>query len=457
MMTEETITQILANPEKLAIFLESESNNGKRILVLERLGYLDKNFDKRPLIKLLSDPNDQIRYFAVKNLAKLRDFSLIDTFFYIATHDSASMVRREAVSGLGRLRDKSALPYLKKLASDKDPKVALQAIRGLLVFKNDSSVSNCLEVAKNHPNELVRDYIAKELGNRKDVVLPKHSYVNPKLKNVIINGDVLEILPSIPEESIHLTFTSPPYYNARDYSIYSSYSEYLSFLQRVFKEIHRITKEGRFFVLNTSPIIIPRVSRTHSSKRYPIPFDIHPLLIEMGWEFIDDIIWEKPEYTVKNRIAGFLQHRKPLAYKPNAVTEMIMVYRKKSVKLLDWNIHQYDTETVNNSKVHDGFETTNVWKIEPKYDRSHSAVFPIELCNKIIAYYSMVGDLVFDPFGGSGTMAKSAVGLGRSFLLTEIDNEYYENMKDSILQDNNYNQHKVGFLKSDEFLERMIK
>ena len=49
----------------------------------------------------------------------------------------------------------------------------------------------------------------------------------------------------------------------------------------------------------------------------------------MGWEYIDDIIWLKPEASVKNRVGGFQQHRKPLGYKPNTVTEMIMVYRKK--------------------------------------------------------------------------------------------------------------------------------
>lgn len=66
----------------------------------------------------------------------------------------------------------------------------------------------------------------------------------------------------------------------------------------------------------------------------------------MGWEFIDDIVWEKPEYSVKNRIGGFQQHRKPLAYKPNSVTEYLMVYRKQTDKLIDWNIHQWNPESV---------------------------------------------------------------------------------------------------------------
>ncbi len=84
------------------------------------------------------------------------------------------------------------------------------------------------------------------------------------------------------------------------------------------------------------------------------------------WEFIDDIIWVKPEASVKNRNAGFLQHRKPLAYKPNARTEYLMVYRKQTDKLIDWNIRQYDWQTVKESKVKDGYETSNVWNIDPK-------------------------------------------------------------------------------------------
>lgn len=103
------------------------------------------------------------------------------------------------------------------------------------------------------------------------------------------------------------------------------------------------------------------------SKRYPIPFDIHGPLIKMGWEFIDDIVWEKLEISVKNRNAGFLRPRKPLAYKPNAVTEYVMVYRKNTDKLIDWNIRQYDRKTVNESKVEDGCEFFFLTEKEPEY------------------------------------------------------------------------------------------
>ncbi len=65
-----------------------------------------------------------------------------------------------------------------------------------------------------------------------------------------------------------------------------------------------------------------------------------------------------------------------------------MVYRKSTEKLIAWNIRQYDWEAVQASKVPEGYETTNVWKIDPCFDKVHSAVFPVELCKRVIQYYS---------------------------------------------------------------------
>lgn len=259
------------------------------------------------------------------------------------------------------------------------------------------------------------------------------------MNNTIIHGDVANVIVNIPNNSIHLTFTSPPYYNTKNYSTYHSYQEYLDFLTNIFEQVHRITKEGRFFILNTSPVIVPRISRSHASKRLPIPYDIHPRLIKIGWEFIDDIIWVKPEPSVKNRTASFSQHRKPLAYKPNVITEMIMVYRKKTDKLIDWNINQYDDKTIQDSKILGNYETTNVWSIAPARDKIHSAVFPVQLCEKIIKYYSFKNDLVFDPFAGSGTVGKVATIMGRNFLLIEQKEEYINRIKTKLQKYCNYN------------------
>lgn len=249
------------------------------------------------------------------------------------------------------------------------------------------------------------------------------------MKNKVIHSDNLKLMKLLDNNTIDLTFTSPPYYNARSYSTYSTYDEYLKYLTTLFNMIHAITKEGKFLIVNTSPVIEPRISRSHSSIRYPIPFDLTYILTRNGWDFIDDIIWKKPEYSVKNRIGSFMQHRKPLAYKPNQVTEYIMVYRKKTKKLIDWNIKQYDNLTINNSKIFDEVNTTNIWEIMPKHDKNHPAVFPIELCNNILRYYSYENDVILDPFAGSGTLGVACEKMNRKYILIEKNNEYVEYMK----------------------------
>lgn len=435
-------------------FVNNTKENNKILFFLENLGYLPKDFDGSLLINFLNNKNSQIRLWAVKNIGKLINENYMSVLCEVAKKDSDTTVRREAVSSLGRMRNPKSKEYLFELLNDEDPKIVCQAIRGLLVFRDDNDVQNVLKPLIAHPNEMVKSVIYKEFfAEVKNKNEQSHTETYEYLKNVVVNADVREVLKYVPDESVHLTFTSPPYYNARDYSIYPSYKDYLLFLNEVFKEVHRITKEGRFFILNTSPIIIPRVSRAHSSKRYPIPFDIHPYLIEMGWEFIDDIIWLKPEASVKNRNAGFLQHRKPLGYKPNAVTEYLMVYRKKTEKLLDWNIHQYDWATVNESKVEDGYETTNVWKIEPTFDKVHSAVFPVELCKRVIKYYSFKGDLIFDPFAGSGTVGRTAKSLHRFFFLTEKDEKYFNYMKQKVHHKSLFKEKETSFLTLEKFIQ----
>ena len=81
-------------------------------------------------------------------------------------------------------------------------------------------------------------------------------------------GDSEYVLGEFKEESVDFTFTSPPYFNAREYSRYPSYELYLRKMSRVFNQVHRVTKEGKFLVVNTSPVIEKRASRAEQSKRY---------------------------------------------------------------------------------------------------------------------------------------------------------------------------------------------
>ena len=245
--------------------------------------------------------------------------------------------------------------------------------------------------------------------------------------NLIFEGDAHAFLSALPPEVVHLTFTSPPYYNARDYSQYSNYTEYLDTLEAIFSEVHRVTQPGRFLVVNSSPVIEPRAHRQAESRRYPIPYDIHHRLTAEGaWEFVDDIVWLKPAGSAKNRNGGFYQHRKPIAYKPNCITEMLMVYRKAGDALIDRTLAAYPKEIVDASLVADGYEITNVWALTPCSHAVHPAVFPMALAERVIAYYSMEGDTVLDPFGGVGTTAHAALRQKRNFMLCEQNPEYLE-------------------------------
>ena len=409
--------------------LAPENSEQTLQFVLKKLGRLPSDFDPNPFLDLLKHEYPNVRLLAVKNLGKLKDVTLLDAISEFAKGELNTTARREAVSTIGRMRTLKAIPLLIEFLNDPDPKVVLQAIRGLIIFKMRPEVQSALVLLANHPNELIQDVINQELNAKtesKQEKRPAHPKSLDALKNVIVHADVRDVLSATPNESIHLTFTSPPYYNARDYTLYESYAGYLQFLADIFREVHRVTKEGRFFVLNTSPVIIPRMSRAHASKRYAIPFDIHPMLTEIGWEFIDDIIWVKPERTAKNRNGGFFQHRKPLGYKANSVSEYVMVYRKKTNKLIDWNMRQYDEETVEASLVGGNYEKTNVWHIHPASDKVHPAIFPTDLAARIIQFFSFKGDIVFDPFAGIGTVGIAALTLERFFLLAEKEEGYVQ-------------------------------
>jgi len=256
------------------------------------------------------------------------------------------------------------------------------------------------------------------------------------LRNTVGMGDSEELLIDTPNESIDLVFTSPPYFNARpEYSDYINYEGYLLKMRKIINQCHRVLNEGRFFVINVSPVLIRRARRSEASKRIAVPFDLHRIFIEEGYDFIDDIIWVKPEGAgwATGRGRRFSADRNPLQYKAVPVTEYVLVYRKKTDKLIDWNIRKHpDRNIVKKSKIKDDYEKTNIWKIHPSFDKVHPAVFPLELAEKVISYYSFINDVVLDPFAGIGTVGEAAAKSERRFVLFEKKPEYIKEIKSKI-------------------------
>lgn len=287
-----------------------------------------------------------------------------------------------------------------------------------------------------------------KLENRKKT---KKEYKISSLRNTIGFGDCGELLEEMPAESVDLIFTSPPYFNARpEYSEFEEYESYLLKLRQVIRKCHRVLSEGRFFVINISPVLLRRASRNQASKRIAVPFDLHRIFIEEGYDFIDDIIWLKPEGAgwATGRGRRFAADRNPLQYKTVPVTEYVLVYRKHTDLLIDWHIRNHpDQEVVKASKIADGYERTNVWKINPVTNSKHPAAFPVELAEKVITYYSFKGDVVLDPFAGSGTVGLAAASLDRRFVLFESNFNYIELIRKLITEGNPTDLDSIIWLK----------
>lgn len=251
-----------------------------------------------------------------------------------------------------------------------------------------------------------------------------------ELRNTILLGDSEDTLADLPAESVDLVFTSPPYFNARpDYTEYAAYEDYLAKIGRIVNQCYRLLSEGRFFVINIAPVLLRRAHRNQSSQRIAVPFDLHSVIIREKFQFIDDIIWEKPSGAgwATGRGRRFAADRHPLQYKAVPVTEYVLVYRKQTDRLIDWNIRNHpDQKAVLDSRIDDDYERTNVWRIPPTSSKEHPAIFPKELADRVIKYYSFKGDVVLDPFAGIGTVGESCVANGRRFVLAEMAPTYME-------------------------------
>ena len=305
--------------------------------------------------------------------------------------------------------------HLLSKQNGREPVGEIRVANGEVVFASDPAI------------------VAERISNTTAVRKRKRSSPSISFRPIssrLVLGDAKHVLGAHPPGSVQLAFTSPPYFNAKpEYHESRDYKAYLNMLGEVFELCHSVLSEGRFMVVNTSPVLIRRAHRGAASRRIPITYDLHGVLSEIGFEFIDDIIWQKPDGAGWNFGRGrrFAADRQPLQYKPVPVTENIVVYRKKTNKLIDWNLRKHPNQrALQESLIDDGYETTNIWKIQPAHSKEHPAIFPEALAEKVIRYYSIQGDMVLDPFAGIGTTGRIAGRLGRRFLMIEKIPKYFD-------------------------------
>ena len=163
-MTKEYIQQLkIKNDSSFANLVnENLSNVGNLSFILENIGHIQKGFDYSWLLELLDYDNETIRVLVLKNLGKVKSTNLIQVFYNVVNSDKSTLVKREAVSALGRLRNEQTKDILLKLLENEDPKIVCQAIRGLLVFKGEKQIDETLKKLLNHENEMVQSVIKKE-------------------------------------------------------------------------------------------------------------------------------------------------------------------------------------------------------------------------------------------------------------------------------------------------------
>ena len=248
-----------------------------------------------------------------------------------------------------------------------------------------------------------------------------------------------QAMPELPDGSVALTVTSPPYWNAIDYDIhasdkrklyrtraygagYSDYQDYLDWLADIFGgEVLRVTRPGGYCAIVIGTVLL-------NGMHYPVPFDTVTRLVERGWAFHQDIIWHKCTAGVK-RAGVTIQKPYPGYFYPNIMTEYILVFRKPGAPIYRGRTEQEKQAAaypINRLFTLD--IANNIWHIAPvpPDHLDHPCPFPEEIPYRLIQMYSYPGDLVLDPFVGSGQTTKVARHLGRHFVGYDIIEKYVQ-------------------------------
>jgi site-specific DNA-methyltransferase (adenine-specific) len=233
-------------------------------------------------------------------------------------------------------------------------------------------------------------------------------------------------MKEIPDESIHLMVTSPPYYNAPfDYpDLFRDYADYLSMMKEFCGELYRVLAPGRVACFVTDDMLV-------KGEKFPVVADTTRAMIDAGFRYRDRISWVKPKGYVRisRRSGVLLQHPYPMYYYPDNIQESILVFQKGR---FDYSYtRKLSRETREKSRIDldkyngEGWYMTvwNITNVLPLGDRLEKgiAAFPEEIPRRLVKLFSYYGETVLDPFLGSGTTAKVAKDLGRNSWGYEIN------------------------------------
>jgi DNA modification methylase len=236
--------------------------------------------------------------------------------------------------------------------------------------------------------------------------------------------DTVEFCHTLPEGFIDLTVTSPPYNVSIDYDTHEdtmSYEEYIAWLDTVWEALYRAHKDHSYIAVNIG-----------RNTEHNTPAHISAGLEKAGFKFYKSVVWTKP-VGAANQVMWY-KWPYPRYYEPYLITEDILIYTKGEVKgeFRGEKVDCLDPDFVR-------AVSTNVWYMQPDGAKVHSGIhpapFPIELPSRLISLLSLPGEVVYDPFTGSGTTLQAAKELGREYVGTDIDVGYCDYANELLEQD----------------------
>ena len=254
---------------------------------------------------------------------------------------------------------------------------------------------------------------------------------NIQTKHTLINGDSRNMC-LMPDKSVHLIVTSPPYWQLKDYGtddqigFNESYETYINNLNLVWSECNRILKDGCRLCIN----IGDQFARAVYYGRYkviPIRTEIIRFCETLGLDYMGAVIWQK-QLTMHTTGGGAVMGSYP--YPRNGILkidyEFILIFKKQG-KAPTPTKEQKEMSEIDKEEWNKLFASH--WNFAGAKQDGHIAVFPEELPARLIKMFSFVGETIFDPFMGSGTTALAARNLKRNSIGYEINKDfkqYYE-------------------------------
>lgn len=241
-------------------------------------------------------------------------------------------------------------------------------------------------------------------------------------------GDCVDVMSTMPDNSIDLTVTSPPYDNLRSYTGESVWS--FDLFQKVAKELFRITKQGGVVVWVVGDATI-NGSETGTSFKQALYFK------EIGFNLHDTMIYLKNQLAFPDSTRYYNAFEYMFIFSKGKIRTFNPIRDRKNVSV-GRDVHGCEREkdgTLRKKRACAGNiikETGVRWNYWLMYNQKrgietkHPAIFPEQLANDHIISWSNPNDLVFDPFMGSGTTGKMAILNGRNFIGIEISPEYFE-------------------------------